>query len=145
MDKKQMPVEVKLVTEIREQEEKAITVIEETGDFIQNGNIAVVRFTEHQEEQADVNALITITQDKVSIKRTGAVDMLQKFKENKRTENVYRHEFGTINMETQTDQINFQQPIDQKPGELFISYTTKLNGEGNRKHRLTLTFKEVSP
>lgn len=144
MDKKQMPVEVKLVTEIREQEEKAITVIEEMGEFIQNGNITVVRFTEHQEEQADVNALITISNDKVSIKRTGAVDMLQKFKEKQRTENVYRHEFGTINMETHTDRINYQQPKNHQPGKLFISYTTKLNGEGNRKHRLTLTFKEVS-
>lgn len=144
MESTQTPVTIKLVTEIRELGEKTSTTIEEAGSFIQKGTITVLRFTEHQEEQADVDSFITITDDKVSIKRTGAVEMLQQFKKKQRTENIYRHEFGAIHMETHTDQITYQQPRGTRPGKLFISYTTKMNGEGDRRHRLTLTFKEVS-
>ncbi|CQR46135.1 putative beta-barrel protein YwiB [Paraliobacillus sp. PM-2] len=144
MESQHIPVSIRLVTEIRELGEKAVTTVEETGSFIQKGNIAVLRFTEHQEEQEPIDSLITISNDKVSIKRTGAVDMHQQFKKKQYTENVYRHAFGTIHMETHTDQITYQEPRNDHNGKLFISYTTKLNGEGNRRHRLTLTFKEVT-
>ncbi|WP_117168391.1 DUF1934 domain-containing protein [Paraliobacillus sediminis] len=144
MESEQIPVTIKLVTEIRELSDKTRTVVEETGSFIQKGTIKVIRFTEHLEEQGDVDAFITITDDKVSIKRTGAVAMLQQFKRKQRTENIYHHEFGTIHMETHTDQITFEQSKGTRSGKLFISYTTKINGEGERRHRLTLTFKEVS-
>lgn len=133
-------VQLKLVTEIRELGEKAVTTIEEAGSFYRKGDMAVLKFTEHQEE--DVSSLITIQSEKVSVKRTGAVNMHQIFKKNHLTENVYKHAYGTILMETYTDQIQYKAPADGREGRLFISYTTKLNGEGNRRHRLTLTFKE---
>lgn len=133
-------VQLKLRTEIQELGEKAVTTIEEPGFFYQKGNTSVVKFTEHEEE--DIYSLITIHPDKVSIKRTGSVNMHQIFKKKQLTENVYKHAYGTILMETYTDQIQFQEPVHNRGGRLFISYTTKINGEGNRRHRLTLTFKE---
>ncbi|GAA5415879.1 hypothetical protein Pryu01_00911 [Paraliobacillus ryukyuensis] len=143
MNGNQLPVSIRLVTEIRELGEKAVTVIEEPGTFLQKGNIAVLKFIEHREDEETIDSLITISEDKVSIKRTGAVDMHQQFKKKQRTENVYRHAHGTIHMETHTDQITYQELTSRQDGKLFISYTTKLNGEGNRRHRLTLQFKEA--
>ncbi|MDL4839094.1 DUF1934 domain-containing protein [Aquibacillus rhizosphaerae] len=138
----QIPVKVKLVTEIRDLGAKDITVVEEDGMFIQKGQTSVLRYVEHNDNGEDVNSLITIHPDKVSVKRTGPVDMLQQFRKKQMTENVYRHAYGTIHMETHTDQITYQQPVDGKSGRLFISYTTKLNGEGERRHRLTITIQE---
>lgn len=143
MEGQQVPVSIRLVTEIRELDEKAVTVVEETGSLIQKGKFTVLTFTEHQEDQPNIDAFITITDDKVSIKRTGAVDMHQQFKKKQQTENMYRHALGIIHMETYTDQVIFEKQNNQLKGKLFISYTTKLNGEGNRRHRLTLTFEEV--
>lgn len=133
-------VQLKLRTEIQELGEKAVTTVEEAGTFYQKGNTTVLKFTENQEEE--ISSLITIQPEKVSVKRTGAVDMHQIFKKKRLTENVYKHAYGTILMETYTDQILYQEPENGREGRLFISYTTKLNGEGNRRHRLTLTFKE---
>ncbi|WP_138420495.1 DUF1934 domain-containing protein [Aquibacillus sediminis] len=137
-----VPVNIQLTTEISEMDEKSVTVIEETGTFIKKGDTSVLTFTEHIEEQEDVHSLITITNDKISVKRSGGVDMHQTFRQKQITENIYRHAFGSIHMETHTDQITYQQPDEHDQGKLFISYTTKLNGEGDRQHRLTLLFKE---
>ncbi|WP_053218061.1 DUF1934 domain-containing protein [Virgibacillus senegalensis] len=136
-------VDIKLTTEIFDLGQKDVTVVEETGSYIQKGDTAVLTFTEHQEQGEDVQALITIHPEKVSVKRTGAVRMHQVFRKKQTTENVYRHEFGTMHMETHTDQIIFKQLKEQKNGELFISYTTKMNGEGKRRHRLTLGFQHA--
>lgn len=136
------PVAIKMITEIRDLGAKDVTVVEETGSYIQKGQTTVLTFSEQQEDD-EIHSLITIHPDKVSVKRTGSVDMHQQFKKKQVTENVYRHAYGTIHMETHTDQITYQEPTNGKNGRLFISYTTKLNGEGNRRHRLTIHFKEA--
>ncbi|WP_077623485.1 DUF1934 domain-containing protein [Sediminibacillus massiliensis] len=137
------PVRIKLTTEIHDLGKKDVTVVEEEGNFYQKGTTSVLMFTERNEEQEDVQSLITINPDKVSVKRTGPVDMHQTFKKKQITENVYRHAYGSIHMETHTDQITYQRPDERNYGKLFISYTTKLNGEGKRRHRLTLQFKKI--
>ncbi|QDP41691.1 DUF1934 domain-containing protein [Radiobacillus deserti] len=136
-------VHIKLITEIFHQHNKEVTRVEEVGTFLQKENTSVLQFTEQYEDQEDhVQALITISPERVSVKRSGAVDMHQVFKKKQTTENVYRHAYGTIHMETFTDQITFRDLSQAKEGKLFISYTTKLNGEDSRRHRLTLSFRE---
>src|SRR5699024_2964119 len=98
-------------------------------------------FSETNENNEQTDSLITIHADRVSVKRSGVVSMLQKFRMGQITENVYRHQFGTIHMETQTEQILYEPPIGEEEGKLFISYTTSLNGDIPRKHRLIITVK----
>ncbi|MCT2538277.1 DUF1934 domain-containing protein [Aquibacillus koreensis] len=145
METKKTPVKIKMTTEIRELGQKDVNVLEEEGMLLEKGKTTVLTFVEHQEEDDDVNAMITIYPEKVSVKRTGPMDMFQQFRKKQVTENVYRHAYGTIHMETHTDQITYQKPENGSTGKLFISYTTKLNGEGERRHRLTITMKEVTP
>ncbi|MRH43995.1 DUF1934 family protein [Aquibacillus halophilus] len=140
MEAYKIPVKIKLTTEIIDTGKKEVTVVEEEGSFYQKGNTSVLTFTEHSEEQDDINALITIRQEQVSVKRTGAVDMHQFFRKKRVTENVYKHAYGSMHMETQTDQITYQLSDDREKGKLFISYTTKIDGEIERRHRLTLLF-----
>ncbi|UFT98980.1 DUF1934 domain-containing protein [Radiobacillus kanasensis] len=136
-------VQIKLITEIFQKGNKEVTKVEESGTLFQREDSSILTFTERYEDQEDdVQALITISPERVSVKRTGAVDMHQIFKKKQTTENVYRHAYGTIHMETFTDQITFRDLSQSKTGQLFISYLTKLNGEESRRHRLTLSFKE---
>lgn len=141
MNKAKTPVKIKLKTEIREQTDRQVTEVEATGYFFKQGNRSIVTYKEEQGEQ-NVTNLITITPDRVSVKRSGAVEMLQIFIQHQQTENVYRHQFGIIHIETYTEQITYQNPEPAEPGQLSIRYTTKLDGEGDRNHLLVLTIEE---
>ncbi|QGH36382.1 DUF1934 family protein [Gracilibacillus salitolerans] len=132
------PVSIKMTMEIIDQGNKDITIVEEQGQLLEKDDTTVLKFSETNENNEQTASLITIQPDKVSVKRSGAVSMLQKFQRKQLTENVYRHPFGTMHMETETDQILYQAPVANKSGELFISYQTSLNGETPRRHRLTI-------
>jgi uncharacterized beta-barrel protein YwiB (DUF1934 family) len=135
-------VHITLRTAITDQGETEKNELIHSGHYYRNNTFDVLKFDEKMEDGAIVRNLITLQKQKASIKRSGAVSMNQKFHENKITENVYHHPHGTIHMETFTDSIRYQ-PLDEvKNGKLTISYQVKLNGQENRKHELTLTFKE---
>lgn len=128
--------------EINDLGNKDVTVVEEEGQLLEKDETTVLKFSETNENNEQTDSLITIHPDKVSVKRSGAVSMLQKFRSKQTTENVYRHQFGTMHMETQTDQILYQPPVANKNGKLFISYQTSLNGETPRHQRLTIRLKK---
>ena len=138
--KKQVFIHLKTVIndtgEIEENEVKS------SGVFYQKGSLDVLTYKEILEEQGELNTLITIQPDKVSIKRTGIVSMHQQFRIGKVTENVYQHPHGNIHMETLTDKFSYTPPGQGASGHLQLEYTTKLNGQNERKHTLDLVFKE---
>ncbi|MDX8045037.1 DUF1934 domain-containing protein [Gracilibacillus sp. S3-1-1] len=135
-------VSIKMTMEIRDHSDKDVNVVETTGQLMEKEDKAVLRFSETNENKDQTDSLITIQSDKVSIKRSGAVSMLQQLQRKQTTENVYRHQFGTMHMETWTDQIIYQPPVEKKKGKLFISYQTSLNGQDPRRHRLTIEVKK---
>ncbi|WP_163539765.1 DUF1934 domain-containing protein [Gracilibacillus sp. YIM 98692] len=136
------PVSLKMTMEIYDTGNKEVTVVEEKGTLMERSNTSVLTFSEHNENDEKINSMITIQPEKVSVKRSGAVAMHQKFQKKQITENVYRHEFGTIHMETHTDQILYEAPKGNKYGKLFVSYQTSLNGEDPRRHRLTIQLQK---
>ncbi|WP_277679675.1 DUF1934 domain-containing protein [Gracilibacillus dipsosauri] len=136
------PVSITMTMEIIDDDNKEITVTEEKGLLMEKNQMTVLTFSEQNEYNERTDSFITIQPDKVSVKRSGAVSMHQKFTEKQRTENVYRHQFGTMHMETMTEQIQYQQLEKKRNGKLFISYTTSLNGADPRRHRLTIQFSQ---
>ncbi|MGP4038933.1 DUF1934 domain-containing protein [Gracilibacillus sp. D59] len=136
------PVSIKMTMEIIDLGNKDVTVVEEKGQLLEKDETTVLKFSETNENNEQTDSLITIQPDKVTVKRSGAVSMLQKFQKKQITENVYRHAFGTMHMETETDQILYRSPVANKNGKLFISYQTSLNGESPRRHRLTIMVKK---
>ncbi|KAB8127160.1 DUF1934 domain-containing protein [Gracilibacillus oryzae] len=138
------PVSLKMTMEINDRGTKDVTIIEEKGQLLEKDTTAILTFSESNENDEQIHSFITIKPDSISVKRSGAVNMHQKFIRKQITENVYRHEFGTIHMETTTDQIIYQPPEGQKQGKLFISYSTSLNGDTPRRHRLTITLNKQS-
>lgn len=109
------------------------------GRLFIRGNRHVLQFTTSELDEP-TNNLYTIQEDAVSIKRSGAVDMFQKFLKNQITENVYKHPHGMIHMETMTDHLVHL--TSDKTGRLHITYEVKLNGQEKRNHSLQLVYKE---
>lgn len=109
-----------------------------TGEWIKDGTIDVLKYEEVMEEAGKVQNMITIRPNRVSIRRTGAIQMSQQFQSNQKTENVYQHMHGNIHMETFTESITFSE--DSVPQMLEVYYTMKLNGDLERKHQLRLQF-----
>ncbi|ASN04029.1 DUF1934 domain-containing protein [Virgibacillus necropolis] len=114
-----------------------------TGDFYRRNNVDVITFQE-KNDQLSIKNLITIQDDKVSIKRTGDIKMYQQFRVNQPTENVYKHSHVTIHMETYTHKLGYQPLNSSGTGRLSIAFTVKLNGQEERNHQLTLLMKEDS-
>ncbi|MCZ0703636.1 uncharacterized beta-barrel protein YwiB (DUF1934 family) [Natronobacillus azotifigens] len=142
MSRGKATVRLQLKSEISEQAERQVTEVEAIGYLYKQSGRTVLTYIEEREDQQKIANLITITPDKVSIKRSGAVEMHQQFKRDQKTENVYRHQFGTIHMETFTEEIRYLPLTVEEDGQLLMRYTTKLNGEGERHHRLLLIMKE---
>ncbi|GGP15282.1 DUF1934 domain-containing protein [Oceanobacillus neutriphilus] len=109
-----------------------------TGEWTKKGDIDVLRYKEVIEEAGTIQNMIMIRPERVSIKRTGAIQMNQQFQLGQKTENIYQHMHGNIHMETFVETITFTE--DTMPRVLDMNYTMKLNGQIERKHQLKLQF-----
>ncbi|WP_152656903.1 DUF1934 domain-containing protein [Oceanobacillus sp. CFH 90083] len=109
-----------------------------TGEWMKKGSIDVLKYEEVMEEAGKIQNIIMIRPERVSIKRTGAIQMNQQFQSGQKTENIYQHMHGNIHMETYSESITFTEDI--MPRVLEINYTMKLNEQMERKHQLKLQF-----
>ncbi|WP_017471066.1 DUF1934 domain-containing protein [Amphibacillus jilinensis] len=142
MHKEKSFVKITLQTEIVEDNDQQLTCVEANGEWFQSKSQAVIRFIERIEDQPEVNTMITIKSEKITIKRSGAVEMTQQFIRQKKTEHIYRHPYGVIHMETYTEKIDYQPLTPTHKGELVLHYTTKLNQQAERQHKVRLTIEE---
>lgn len=136
----QKQVMVELRTTIDDNGQMEYNTMEQSGTFFRKSELDVITYEEKTEDNAVTRNLITIQAGKVSIKRTGGLTMNQQFRAHQTTENVLKHPYGTIHMETYTNKITYQPLNETDMGKLAISYTVKLNGQEERKHELELTF-----
>ncbi|MGM8364748.1 DUF1934 domain-containing protein [Virgibacillus sp. W0181] len=142
MNRTEKKVKIKLHTVIDDNEGKEHNHIAAEGTFYQRGSTGVLTFEEKNDNNETIKNFITIHSEKVNVKRSGAITMNQQFRLHRKTESQFQHPFGQIGMETMTHTLAYE-PLDQtKSGQLFISYTVKLNGETERAHQLKLIFTE---
>lgn len=135
-------VSIKLTTTIDDQGEIEYNTMKESGHFYSKGKIDVLIYEEEIEKGAIVRNLITIQPTKVTIKRTGIVEMNQSFILGKITESHFQHPHGAFHMETDTKSFTYDSLTEAEAGRLFIAYTVKLNGMQERKHVLELTYQK---
>ncbi|MFD2761046.1 DUF1934 domain-containing protein [Lentibacillus juripiscarius] len=135
-------VAIELETSIDDNGEMEYNTVRQTGQFYQKETMDVLTYTETLDDGSNVSSLITIYEDRVSIKRKGPVAMHQQFRPHRSTENVYQHPHGTIHMETYTKAIDYRRPAAEQAGLLTIAYTVKLNGQDERNHQLTLNVRD---
>ncbi|TGB02626.1 DUF1934 domain-containing protein [Halobacillus salinus] len=137
-------VQVKLVTEIRDEDERQTMEVTESGQFFQRGDTQVLTFTEHPDEGDAIKTMVTVKPNHVSIKRSGGVEMRQVFQKGLETENLYHHTYGDFHMRTFTEELEFLSLEEAPVGKLSLKYEMTLNHEVTQAHRLTLTFEEES-
>ncbi|MRG86239.1 DUF1934 domain-containing protein [Salinibacillus xinjiangensis] len=135
-----MNVKVTLKTEITDQSFREQMDVVEKGEFYDNDDTHVLIFNEHDEDGNAIRNMITISQDKVVVKRKGKVKMNQIFREDRITESTYYHPYGTMRMETETKDIEFSEPVKGLLGQVDISYLLSINEQEPQSHRLTLTY-----
>ncbi|MBU5267956.1 DUF1934 domain-containing protein [Virgibacillus proomii] len=142
MVKQQIPVIIKLYTTIEENGEKEYHNIEQRGTFYRRGHIDVLMYEEAGEEMSTVSNLLTIQPNKVNLKRSGNVKMNQQFLLNKKTENIVKHPYGSLHMETFTTKIVYEPIQPAKVGSLHIAYKIKLNDQHTRRQQIDLIIKK---
>ncbi|BAM48204.1 DUF1934 domain-containing protein [Amphibacillus xylanus] len=135
-------VKINLQTEIDDGHDCQQTLVDAKGELIQTERQTVIRFNEVIDQQPDVATMVTIKSDQIAIKRSGGVEMVQQFRPKQITETIYRHQFGSIRMETQTQDFYYRPMTANGSAELKLNYRTKLDGEEERTHKLLLTIKE---
>ncbi|GAB4074838.1 hypothetical protein GCM10028778_23410 [Barrientosiimonas marina] len=133
-------VAVELSTVITDNSDRDENTVKATGYFYPNQTMDVLTYEETTEDGLTVKNMLTLSYDKVSVKRTGPVSMYQQFRKQALTENVYQHPYGHIHMETFTRSISYQRLTDDENGKLVMSYKLKLNGADERHHQLILTI-----
>ncbi|ASK62047.1 hypothetical protein CFK37_07680 [Virgibacillus phasianinus] len=144
METQHLPVSGTLQMKITDGKEIEDTTTHFTGDFYHREKMDVLTFQEENDDDLSIKNLITIHNDKVSIKRTGDITMHQQFRVNQITEDVFKHPHVNIHMETYTNKLKYQAPINNDSGKLSISFTVKLDGQEEREHQLNLLIKEDS-
>ncbi|WP_404455943.1 DUF1934 domain-containing protein [Virgibacillus necropolis] len=144
MEAQHRSVSGSLHMEITEDKETEQTTTHFTGDLYQRNNMDVITFQEKNDDDLLIKNLITIQNDKVSIKRTGDITMHQQFRVNQTTENLFKHPHVNIHMETYTHKLGYRLISKNGPGKLSLTFNVKLNGQEERQHQLTLLIKEDS-
>ncbi len=140
MSLERTPVHIQLNTVIRDDQ-----TMDQVKDFFQgtiagNERMTVITYREQLEDHHYVDTLMTITNEKVNVKRSGAVSMNQSFIEQTLTECLYTHPHGSMHMETFTTET--KHITTKSGGKVTLIYEVKLNGQNPRQHELELTYKK---
>lgn len=101
-----------------------------------------LQFKEEMEEVGIVNQIVKVEgNDTLTIIRQGAVSMKQLFQQGKKTEGVYRSQFGPMMMNTNTTHMQFD--VDQKAnvGKIHFSYQLHMQDEFAGNYDVTITYR----
>ncbi|GEN57025.1 hypothetical protein GCM10012290_10270 [Halolactibacillus alkaliphilus] len=134
-------VHVRLDTTITDDGDTQTETVQVTGEVIGSGMKRMIRFTETNDQNESIDTVIMVSEDKVTLKRTGAIHMSQQFIENKKTESHYQHPLMRFRMETYTDAIDYIYSDTDQDLSLKMRYRTVINGAGERTHTLKLNIK----
>lgn len=114
------------------------------GEVIGLGMKRMIKFTEINDQNEAIDTVMMLGEDKVTLKRTGAVNMSQQFIESQKTESHYQHPLMRFRIETYTDTINYRYKETDAALSLTMRYRTVIDGEGERTHTLNLQIKGES-
>ncbi|MGM8214943.1 DUF1934 domain-containing protein [Bacillaceae bacterium W0354] len=142
MSNETLNVNINIYTEIEDENGSEAINRMEKGTFIQKGGVHVIKYDEDIEEVGLVNTTVVIYDDRITVKREGALKMHQIFKIGQNTESTYRHPYGMFRMETTTHRMEYLKGIGNRSGRIFIVYDVVLNEQEPRTHIFELQFQE---
>lgn len=135
-------VDIELRTVIDRNGDKEMSIVKQTGEYMRKRSIEIITFTEQRDDIGDVRNYITIQNDKVTIRRSGAISMNQQFEVGKRSESLYRHPYGSLHFNIMTRSLEINRLEADIEGKIIITYDAVINGIEEQHHHLTLTYME---
>lgn len=137
-------VHVTLDTTITEDGHTQKESVRVMGEVMGLGMKRMIKFTEINDQDESIDTVMMLSDDKVTLKRTGAIQMSQQFIESKKTESHYQHPLMRFRIETYTDTIEYSYKESDAALSLTMRYRTVIDGEGERTHTLNLQIKGES-
>lgn len=135
------PITVKTVTEIRHRGDKQMVSVEAKGYLYHKDDAMILTYEEEMPEAGRVKTTVKMKESEVVIIRSGAVSMRQVFRKGASTTGSYRTPYGTMEMETTTENIQSDWRDATEKGKLFLTYLLKIQGEETGRHCVTVMFK----
>lgn len=141
VDAKSIPVNVSLHTKVTDAGETDHTELKSDGTLFQKSDAVYLRYDEVMNDNDKVQTTIKIKQEDVTIIRSGAVSMKQRFAANTLKEGTYESPYGPIQIATKTDSLDFRWHDETREGKLTLNYRVLFQGEEAGYHELTIKLK----
>ncbi|MBM7704094.1 DUF1934 family protein [Metabacillus iocasae] len=133
-------VQIRIVTDIRDGHRKETTAMSAKGMYYKKGETIYLAYKEKQ-EVGEIQTIVKVSEQEVSVTRSGAVKMKQVFRKRELSESTYISPFGRMDMKTLAHNIEYKQM--NKKGRLFMTYDLHMQGDYAGNYALTITFKEA--
>lgn len=136
-------VAVTIDTYIIDGEHEQTTSLSTKGKLFRKNDSLYLQFKEEDnQEVGEVNQVIKIDENKaVTVLRQGAVSMKQLFLTGEKTEGVYRSQFGTMLMDTNTNDIKIHIDEQQIKGSVQLFYQLHMQYEFAGNYEVTIKFR----
>lgn len=137
--KRVVPVQVKLSSTITQEGQQERFDFDEEGTFVEMNGKYYLRYVEHQQGQA-TPVQVRFDEKFVRLRRQSVVETNLLFDPTQSTIMRYRTQYGLINLEVATDQLDQQLDTEKPAGHVWVSYQLKNAGQIVGSYQLELQF-----
>ncbi|EIJ80269.1 hypothetical protein PB1_07907 [Bacillus methanolicus PB1] len=131
----QMPVKIKIKTEIHQDGNKETFEFITFGRYYQKGESSFLQYEEVLED-GRINTTVKISGQEVLILRSGAVKMRMRFQEQKTLAGTYETPYGVLQTSASTKRIY------KNTGFLEIVYDLQMQGQDAGTYHMTIRYEE---
>lgn len=141
MDANPIPVKVMLHTKITDSGENEDTKLTSDGTILRKADAVYLRYDEMLNDTDQVNTTIKIKDEDITIIRSGAVSMKQRFAPGSLKEGTYESPYGPIQIATRTESMDFEWHENSQEGKLSLNYQVLFQGEEAGYHELEIKLR----
>jgi uncharacterized beta-barrel protein YwiB (DUF1934 family) len=135
----QMPVKIKISTEIHQDGNKETFEMITFGRYYQKGESSFLQYEEVLED-AKINTTVKISEQEVLILRSGAIKMRMRFQEQKTLAGTYETPYGVLQTSASTKRLN--QSLKNNTGLLELVYDLQMQGQDSGTYHMTIQYEE---
>ncbi|AIE61594.1 DUF1934 domain-containing protein [Bacillus methanolicus] len=135
----QMPVKIKIKTEIHQDGNKETFEFITFGRYYQKGENSFLQYEEALEE-GRINTTVKISGQEVLILRSGVIKMRMRFQEQKTLAGTYETPYGVLQTSASTKRLN--KSLNKNTGSLELVYDLQMQGQDSGTYYMTIRYEE---
>ncbi len=136
------PIYVEMTTNISQEGQKDQINLEAAGELYRKNDFIYVTFTETLKDIGEVNTLLKVGDEQITVIRKGAVSMRQPFFLGEVTSGSYETPFGKLATEANTDQVSIHWSDDGNKGDISFGYDLTLQGSAAGRYDVKISIEE---